>query len=120
MIYKTTGDRLKYILEERKITQREFAKQIGVTEVSLCRYVRGERQLKADMIIEICLALGLSSDWLLGLERKEYEVGDKIKCKDWKDLRHKALLLSSEGYGVEVIGFSDMSDNILTITAEKL
>lgn len=46
--------------------------------------------------------------------------GDKIQCKNWKDLRRTALILTSIGYGVSVVGFSDMSDDILTITAEKL
>ena len=50
----------------------------------------------------------------------ELRVGDKIHCKNWKDLRRTALVLSTEGYGVTVIGFSDMSDNILTITAPKI
>lgn len=51
---------------------------------------------------------------------KEFHCGDKIQCKKWKELRKTALILSSIGYGVSVIGFSDMSDNILTITADKL
>ena len=54
------------------------------------------------------------------LMSKEFHYGDKIQCKSWKELRRKALILSSIGYGVSVVGFSDMSDNILTITAEKL
>ena len=54
------------------------------------------------------------------LMSKEFRYGDKIRCKNWKDLRRTALVLSSIGYGVSVVGFSDMSDDILTITAEKL
>jgi hypothetical protein len=50
----------------------------------------------------------------------DFHEGDKIQCKNWKDLRRTALILTSIGYGVSVIGFSDMSDDILTITAEKL
>ena len=48
---------------------------------------------------------------------KEYEVGDKIHCVSWLDVRTTALILSSKGYGVAVVGFSDMSDDILTVTA---
>lgn len=47
----------------------------------------------------------------------EYKVGDKIHFVTWKSLFRRAFQLSSCGYGVAVIGFSDMSDNILTITA---
>ena len=48
---------------------------------------------------------------------KKLSIGDRICCKNWKDLKNTALGLSGEGYGVEVIGFADMSDNVLTITA---
>lgn len=48
---------------------------------------------------------------------KEYQIGEKIHCKNWKELKAKALALSAAGYGVEVIGFGDMSADILTITA---
>lgn len=47
----------------------------------------------------------------------EYKVGDKIRFFSWKGLYKQALLLSAFGYGVAVIGFSDMSENVLTITA---
>jgi hypothetical protein len=47
---------------------------------------------------------------------RDFEEGEKIHCKSWQDLRTTALCLSSKGYGVAVIGFSDMSDDILTVT----
>jgi len=49
-------------------------------------------------------------------EQTKLNIGDRIKCKNWQDLRITALNLSAEGYGVAVIGFADMSDDILTIT----
>lgn len=49
--------------------------------------------------------------------QNDFEVGDKIYCGSWKDLKNTALHLSAEGYGVAVLGFGDMSDDVLTITA---
>ena len=46
-----------------------------------------------------------------------YSVGDKLKCASFRELKSYALEISSLGYGVAVLGFSDMSDNVLTITA---
>ena len=46
-----------------------------------------------------------------------YQVGDRIHFISWKQLLINALFLSSEGYGVSVIGFENMSANCLTITA---
>ena len=50
------------------------------------------------------------------LKQRDLQIGDRIHCRNWKDLRTIALKLSAEGYGVAVIGFADMSDDILTIT----
>ena len=48
---------------------------------------------------------------------KLLQLGDKIYCKNWNDLKRTAFQLSSEGYGVTCIGYAGMIDNILTITA---
>ena len=44
-------------------------------------------------------------------------LGDKIHCKDNRDLRRWALQLSSEGYGVAILGYHDIYQHILTVTA---
>ena len=50
----------------------------------------------------------------LGVKIQE---GAKIPCESFRDLRHWALTLSSLGYGIAVIGFHDIYENILTVTA---
>ena len=67
MMYKSLGTRLKHALDIRCISQKDFAKRIGVTECTISRYVNDERLPKADMVVVICRNLGISSDWLLGL-----------------------------------------------------
>lgn len=46
---------------------------------------------------------------------KQYQKGEKIHFRTWAELKRGAFKLSTLGYGVIVAGFSDMSDNILTI-----
>lgn len=46
----------------------------------------------------------------------ELKLGDKIYCKDNRDLRRWALNLSAEGYGVAVLGYHDIYEHILTVT----
>ena len=53
------------------------------------------------------------------VKRDGLQAVDRIHCHSWKNLKQIAFALSSEGYGVAVIGFADMSDNVLTITADK-
>ena len=49
----------------------------------------------------------------------DLKIGDTIRCKNGRDLKHTAFQLSSEGYGVAVIGYADIEDHVLTITAGK-
>ena len=67
MIYETIGDRLKYSLNIRKLTQKEFAQRINITESAMSRYISDERVPRADTIVSICRSLGVSADWLLGM-----------------------------------------------------
>ena len=46
----------------------------------------------------------------------DFRIGDKLKFKSWKRLRRRAMDFAANGFDVAVIGVSDMTDNILTIT----
>lgn len=59
--------RLKKALILRNKTQRALANEIGVTEVTISRYVNGTRYPDAEIIVRICKALNISADWLLEL-----------------------------------------------------
>lgn len=48
------------------------------------------------------------------IQEDHFNLGDRIHCRDWKHLKSVALYLSGEGYGCAVIGFGDMSADILT------
>jgi transcriptional regulator with XRE-family HTH domain len=61
------GEKLKTALFYHNMTQKELAQKIGVTEVSMCRYCKDERDPKTETVVKICHTLKISSDWLLGL-----------------------------------------------------
>ena len=65
------GDRLYNILAKRQMTQRELAKRINVTEVTISRYVSNQRMPHVAMIVKIAEALGVSADTLLGTGGRE-------------------------------------------------
>lgn len=73
----TLGERIAKRLDELHITQRELAMMVGVTDISMSRYVRGERTPNAPIIANIAKALRVTTDWLLGLEE-----GDRQDEKD--------------------------------------
>ena len=61
--------RLMYMMKQKDVTQRELAEMSGVTEAAMSRYMRGERQPRAEVVANMATALGVTSDYLLG--RKE-------------------------------------------------
>lgn len=75
---KEFGDRLQGLLQDQGVTQKELAIRIGATEATISRYVSGDREPKADVLANIATALHTTSDYLLGIERDEFDF-PKIK-----------------------------------------
>lgn len=65
------GERISDLLQKHGLTQRELAEKVGVTEVSMSRYISGDRTPKGPIIANIALALHTTSDYLLGQEADE-------------------------------------------------
>ena len=81
MSHNTLGERIADSLKHNGLTQRELAKQIGVTEVSVSRYISDDRIPKGPIIAKIAAALHTTSDYLLGTEDdSDFEIEyDKIR-----------------------------------------
>ncbi len=62
----TLGQRLARLLKENNMNQKELADKIGTTEMTISRYVRDDRQPKADVLSKIASVLNTSTDDLLG------------------------------------------------------
>ena len=60
---KTTGQLIADLVEKKNITQRELAETVGVTEVTISRYINGARQPKSDILFKIAKALGVPADY---------------------------------------------------------
>ena len=52
-------------------------------------------------------------------QSRHYYIGQRIECLTFTALKRLAFRLSSQGYGVSIIGLSDIEDHVLTITAGK-
>lgn len=70
----TMGQRLKKALDERGMMQKDLAVKAGVNEMAISRYVHETRIPQTLILIDICKALDISADWLLGLKEDEDEV----------------------------------------------
>ena len=73
--------RLDQARKEKGLTQRELANRVGVTEVSMSRYVNGARVPKGPIVVNIAKALGVSVDYLLGISsvKKRQTNADRIR-----------------------------------------
>jgi transcriptional regulator with XRE-family HTH domain len=59
------GQRLKKVLAERNMMQKELAEKIGVNEMAISRYIHGGRIVSVSILIEICKVLNVTPEWLL-------------------------------------------------------
>lgn len=60
--------RLTVLLDEHNMSQTQLAKKIGTTNVTICRYLSGDRTPRIDVLIKICSVFNVSLDYLLGMD----------------------------------------------------
>jgi len=65
------GGRITELLKQLNMTQRELADKVGVTEVSMSRYINGDRIPKGTVIANLATALHTTSDYLLNGETSD-------------------------------------------------
>lgn len=58
------GERISALLKEKRISQKDFAMMIGVTESALSRYISNEREPKLEILANIATALDVTVDYL--------------------------------------------------------
>lgn len=63
---KIFADRLKFARQATKLSQKAFAKKIGITQNGYSPYENGQRSPSIPMLIRISKLLNRSADWLLG------------------------------------------------------
>lgn len=65
------SENFKEQLKLNKISQRDLAKHLNVTPSTLNGWVNGTRQPDFDMVKKIAIYLNVTTDFLLGHEKKE-------------------------------------------------
>lgn len=87
------AERVKKIMDEMKITQKELSYLSGVSESSICRYLKG-KEPRLDVINNVASALGVNADYLLGGEQKKAEE-PYVVTRDIV-MRHKGQLTAQQ------------------------
>ena len=61
--------RLREAIKSRKITQTELARQIGVSQSTISKYLRLNKYPSIDTFANLCEALDVSADEILGIKK---------------------------------------------------
>ena len=73
------GDRISELLDRSSYTQKELANMVGVTEASMSRYIKNEREPKAEVIANLATALNTTTDYLIYGKEGEESFEDVIR-----------------------------------------
>ena len=65
------GGRLRALRKEKGLTQKQLAARLGVTKSVVSAYETSMRYPSYDILIRITSIFGVTSDYLLGIERKQ-------------------------------------------------
>lgn len=77
------GDNIKECLESRCMAQRELADHIGVTEATMSRWIRGQRQPTAYALLRMSKVFGVTMERLMtGVNEERKEGGFMILVND--------------------------------------
>lgn len=97
---ETIGKRISTVLDKLNMTQRELAQKINVTEVTIGRYINDIREPKGSVLRDIAVALGVTTDYLLGSTSDP-----KLTAKDEKDISKKLESILNEMSGSDALMF---------------
>ncbi len=61
----TLGDRIKGLAKKAKLSQKQLAKKVGVTEAAMSHYIKGDRVPRSSVLSQIADALNTTSDYLV-------------------------------------------------------
>lgn len=96
---------LSALIEETGITQREFAEKIGVTEVTISRYLSGERSPRIEIVSKIADFFNVTVDYLLGIDREYGAATPPEKHQEKQIEKHNANLQNKKAEDERLVAF---------------
>lgn len=67
---KDFGSRLKSLLENNDISQKDFAEKLEITEATLSRYINNLIVPKIEVVAKMAKLLGVTIDYLIGNDKE--------------------------------------------------
>ena len=88
------GNRLRNARKKLNLTQEELGELVGVGKSAICCYEKETRNPNLETIIELIHVLGISSDYLLGVDNI-VSVSDESKVK-YRTLTNEEVMFIEE------------------------
>ena len=76
------GDKLRQLRKEKNLTQKQLADLIGVKNSVISFYELNERVPSPEVVKKLAVALHVSADYLLGIEKNESIDVSGLNAKD--------------------------------------
>ena len=64
----TWSEKVKDLMNKQGLNQKQLAEKSGITEPSVCRYLKGDRKPRLDVIVNFAKALNVDVEYLLDNE----------------------------------------------------
>lgn len=71
-------DQLKLLRERKKLTKKQIADAVGITERAYITYEYGQRDVSTELLAKLADFYGVTTDYLLGRETGEPDTIDKL------------------------------------------
>lgn len=72
-MYKSTGQRLKEVREDKDLTQKDLANILEINPNQLGKYERDEQQMTIRIFRKMVITLQVSSDYILDIPKGLYD-----------------------------------------------
>lgn len=66
------GQRLLYFRTSKKLSQRQLAKELGVSDAIISKYENGKCLILLNTVLKLCQKYNISLDWLTGRSETMY------------------------------------------------
>ena len=87
---KSMSERLKELRNEKGVSQKEVARNLKTTDVTIGRYENGDREPKGDMLYSLAKYYDVSVDYILGYS------DNKKPLTDLSEKQKKAIELANQ------------------------
>ena len=95
-------EKVKDLMEQQGLNQKQLSEKSGITEPSVCRYLKGERKPRLDIIVNFAKALEVDVEYLLdddtpiltpyqSIERAIARNGEQLTPTEAQELAHMIL-----------------------------